>query len=75
MNAEELTLNIAVNLGRISRWATEGKEARIKQFLIDTDIYLNELRKAPKSTRFEKTFTLFEQHFLHLKNNIALNEE
>lgn len=75
MNAQDLTLNIAVNLGRISRWAVEGKEARIRQFLAETENYLTELRAAPKSKRFEPTFATFEKRFQYLKNNIALNEE
>ena len=33
MDAKDLTLNIAVNLGRIGRWACEGKQKRLNQFL------------------------------------------
>ena len=52
MSAEDLTLNIAVNLGRLGRWAMEGKEKRIKQFLWETDQYLEELEHASKSSRY-----------------------
>lgn len=37
LTAQELTLNIAVNLGRLGRWASEGKANRLSQFLKETD--------------------------------------
>lgn len=73
MNAEDLTLNIAVNLGRVSRWAIEHKPQRINQFLIETEQYLNELEKAPKKDRFIPTFERFKKKFYELKNNIRLD--
>lgn len=75
MNAEDLTLNIAVNLGRISRWAVEGKEERVKQFLQETEVYLAELENTPKSKRFMLTFNTFKNKFCLLKKNLNLNEE
>lgn len=74
MSPEDLTLNIAVNLGRISRWAMEGKRNRIEQFISDTDFYIAQLENVPKSQAFEKTFNLFKSKFNALKNNIQLNE-
>lgn len=74
MSAQDLTLNIAVNLGRISRWAMEGKRTRIEQFILDTNFYINELDKVPKSEIFNKTFNTFKNRFNKLKNNIQLNE-
>lgn len=74
MNASDLTLNIAVNLGRISRWAMEGKKDRIKQFIKDTSFYINKLDETPKSEKFNKTFKVFKERFDKLKNNIQLNE-
>lgn len=74
MSAEDLSLNIAVNLGRISRWAMEGKKGRIEQFISDTNFYITELDKTPKSERFSKTFNTFKEKFDKLKNNIQLNE-
>ena len=74
MNAEDLTLNIAVNLGRLSRFAMDGKEQRVKQFLLDTDDYINQLEAAPKSERFLPTFKSFINKFQQLKNNVMLNE-
>lgn len=74
MNARDLTLNIAVNLGRLSRWAMEGKEARINQFLSETEGYLNQLENTPKSQRFQPTFDSFKKNFFQLKNNIKLDK-
>ncbi|MBI2329861.1 hypothetical protein HYU94_00520 [Candidatus Daviesbacteria bacterium] len=74
MNAKDLTLNIAVNLGRLSRWAIEGKEARINQFLIETEEYLNQLENTSKNPRFDPTFKAFKNKFDHLKNNIKLDK-
>ena len=33
MTAQEITLNIAVNLGRLARWVGEGKTRRVAQFV------------------------------------------
>ncbi|MBI3109637.1 hypothetical protein HYZ06_01210 [Candidatus Daviesbacteria bacterium] len=74
MNAEDLTLNIAVNLGRISRFAMEKRKERVKQFLQETENYLDKLEKTPKSDRFESTFANFKRKFESLKNNIELNK-
>ncbi len=69
MNAQELTLNIAVNLGRLGRWVSEGKTARVPAFLAETEGYLIELEQARKSLRFEKTFEAFRNNFQELKSN------
>ena len=74
MNANDLTLNIAVNLGRLSKWAIEGKTNRIDQFLKETEVYLNQLENAEKSEQFNKTFSVFKQKFQDLKKNPILNE-
>lgn len=75
MTAQDLTLNIAVNLGRISRWAMEGKGGRVNQFLDETEDYLKELENTKKGDRFNKTFQSFQKKFYALKNNPQLNEE
>ena len=74
MNAQEITLNIAVNLGRLGRWALEGKEARVKQFLVETEDYLKQLEDAPKTERFLKTFKPFKSKFYLLKNDVRCDE-
>lgn len=74
MTAQDLILNIAVNLGRLARWAMEGKEARIDQFLIETEKYLSQLENTPKSQKFQPTFESFKKNFFKLKNNIKLDE-
>ncbi len=68
MNAEDIVLNIAVNLGRISRWASEGKQQRVDRFLEETEKYMDELEHTPKSSRFQKTFDAFKGYFILLKN-------
>lgn len=75
MEAKDLTLNIAVNLGRLSRFAIEGKKSRIEQFLIETEEYVEELERAKRNPRFEKTFVTFKYNFSNLKKNIALTDE
>ena len=75
MNAQDLTLNIAVNLGRVSRWAMEKKQGRINQFLNETENYLKQLEDTPKSDRFNNTFISFKREFGRLKNNVRLNNE
>ena len=72
MNAEELTLNIAVNLGRLSRWGIEGKYSRIRQFIAETETYLQQLDDAPKNDRFLKTYQRFRGEFV---NTIKLKSD
>lgn len=74
MNSKDLTLNIAVNLGRLARWADEKKTSRIAAFLQQTEDYLKELEKVEKSDRFEKTFQAFKITFKKLKNNFRYDE-
>lgn len=61
MDARELTLNIAVNLARLCRWSMEGCQARVDQFLTETDEYLKALDAAPKSSRFLPTYEWFKK--------------
>lgn len=75
MNARDLTLNIAVNLGRLSKWAMEKKEKRVEQFLTETQQYINELESATKDSKFIPTFQAFKNKFGKLKNNVQLNDE
>ena len=73
MSAQELTLNIAVNLGRLGRWACEGRLNRLNQFLEETEGYIHQLEKAPKSLRFQKTFDIFRENFNKLKSNTQID--
>ena len=70
MTAQELTLNIAVNLGRIGRWASEGKVNRLNQFLKETEEYVKQLEGAQKSARFQKTFEIFKKTFDELRGDV-----
>ena len=74
MNAQELTLNIAVNLGRLGRWAMEGKSKRIQPFLQETQKFLDELEKAQKNDCFQKTFQLFKKKFENLSKDVRLDK-
>lgn len=67
MGAQELTLHIAVNLARLSRWAAEGRDTRVDQFIGETERQLRELEAAPKSPRLGRTVTAFRQQFDALK--------
>lgn len=73
MNAKELTLNIAVNLGRLCRWAMEGRRARVDQFLAETEEYVQALEAAPKSSRFLPTYEWFKKDFEFLRNNVQMD--
>lgn len=75
MDAKELTLNIAVNLGRLCRWAIEGRRARVDQFLAETEEYLRALETVPKSARFLPTYEWFKKDFENLRHNVHLNED
>lgn len=71
MTAQDLVLNIAVNLGRLSRWSTEAKKDRIGQFLSETEYYLNELASVDVSDKFKPTLNRFKQEFKTLKGKPA----
>lgn len=73
MDAKELTLNIAVNLGRLCRWSMEGRRARVDQFLIETQEYLKALEAAPKSPRFLPTYEWFRRDFEILSQNVQMD--
>ena len=73
MNAKELTLNIAVNMGRLCRWSMEGRRARVDQFLIETQEYVQALDAAPKSDRFLPTYEWFKKDFQFLRNNVHMD--
>ena len=73
MSAQELTLNIAVNLGRIGRWACEGRRNRLNQFLDETEVYIHQLQSLPKSPRFQKTFDAFIETFNGLRSDMRLD--
>ena len=73
MDARELALNISVNLGRIGRWACEGRVNRLNQFLEETEAYIHELDMAPKAPRFQKTFDIFKKTFNEIKNDRRLD--
>lgn len=74
MSAKDLVLNIAVNLGRIARFAAEGRQRRADQFIEETERFLEELERAPKDTRFIKTLESFRRQFEALKKDTRRDE-
>ena len=75
MNARDLILNIAVNLGRLSKFALEKREQRLHQFLKDTDYYVEQLKNVPKTDQFNPTYQCFMKKFQELKNDVRLDED
>lgn len=75
MDAREITLNIAVNLGRLCRWAMEGRRERLDQFLTGTQEYVNALEAAPKSEQFLPTYERFKKDFESLRHNVHMDED
>ena len=75
MDAKEITLNIAVNLGRLCRWALESRRARVEQFLSETEEYLKALEAAPKSSRFLPTYEWFRKDFEILRRDVRMDED
>ncbi|MBF0511217.1 MAG: hypothetical protein HQL13_02705 [Candidatus Omnitrophica bacterium] len=75
MTAKELTLNIAVNMGRLCRWAMEGRRARVDQFLKETQEYVKALDATYKSPRFLPTYEWFKKDFDLLCHNVEMNAD
>ena len=73
MEAKELTLNIALNLGRLCRWAIEGRRSRVDQFLTQTEEYVIALESAQKSQRFLPTFEWFRNDFMRLSQDVRMD--
>lgn len=67
MTAKDLILNIAINMGRLSRFAADGRKARLNQFLKETQSYIEELKMTPKNPKIEPTLQRFESMFNKLK--------
>lgn len=69
MSTKDLVLNIAVNLGRLSKWAAEKRHERIPFFFTETESYLKELENAPRNEKFEPTLQKFKDAFRKLKTD------
>jgi hypothetical protein len=67
MENKDIVLNIAVNLGRLSRWAIEGNVSRIPRFIADTDYYIDLLKNNPVRSSFEPTQNKFINEYNSLK--------
>mgnify|MGYP001590137493 FL=1 len=74
MDTKNVVLNIAVNLGRMARWASEGRRDRIVQFIDDTQGYLIQLEQMSRSDKFDKTFRLFRESFHSLVSDIRCDD-
>lgn len=75
MKAEEIILNIAVNLGRFGRFASEKRYNRIDSFFRDTDWYLEQLAHVKKNSRILPTLNFFEEKYKFLKEKRSFNDE
>ncbi len=75
METREIILNIAVNLGRLCRWAMEGRKERIEQFLAQTEEYVKALESAPKSSRFLPTYKWFKNDFQRLSRHVHMDAD
>lgn len=75
MSTRDLILNIAVNLGRIGRWAHEKKYDRINQFFLDTDYYVEQLKKARIGDKAASTLIFFEQEYSLLRKSRTFTDE
>ena len=75
MEAREITLNIAVNLGRLCRWAMEGRKERVEQFFAQTQRYLEALESAPKSSRFLPTYEWLKNDFDRLSHDVRMDAD
>ena len=75
MSARELTLNIAINLGRLCRWSMEGRKSRVEQFLTETEQYLKDLEMAEKSPKFLPTYEWFKKDFEFLKSHVQMDAD
>lgn len=75
MGAKEITLNIAVNLGRLCRWAMENRRSRVEQFLSQTEDFIRELEVIPKSSRFMPTYEWFKADFERLRQDVKMDED
>ncbi|OGE09908.1 hypothetical protein A3A60_04960 [Candidatus Curtissbacteria bacterium RIFCSPLOWO2_01_FULL_42_26] len=73
MKAGEIILNIAVNLGRLSRWVSEGKFSRTRPFLEETEDFISKLESVGYAKKFEKTFKAFKASFKKLKKSKKLD--
>jgi hypothetical protein len=73
MDAHEIILNIAVNLGRLCRFAMDGRKERVEQFLVQTEEYLKALESAPKSSRFLPTYEWFKSDFKRLSHDVRMD--
>ena len=75
MNSTDLVLNIAVNMGRLSRWAQEGKKERIKQFITDTDWYIDQIDEVAVKLQFRPTLKAFKEKYNLMKQDIRLDRD
>ena len=75
MDPREIILNIAVNLGRLCRFAMEGRKERVEQFLAQTEEYLKALESTPKSSRFLPTYEWFRNDFERLSRDMHMDAD
>lgn len=70
MDEKAKILDIAMNLNRIGNWAADGydeRKGRIKLFLDNTRVYINNLDTTNIPKKFEKTLLVFLKEFKKLQ--------
>lgn len=65
-----LILDMSSDLSRISRFALEGNEKRVKQFMGIVDEYTEELQKRKLKKKFLPTYTWFIKQYKELKQSM-----
>ena len=75
MSTKDIILNIAVNMGRLSRFAIEKDTKRIDTFIMDTDNYLEILNETPLNKEISETLDLFKTNYNRLKNSSSKPNE
>lgn len=66
-------MNIAVNLGRIARFAAEGRLGRVEQFLSETKEFIHQVDSNVINSHFQQTFDDFKTTFNELEKNKRLD--
>ena len=67
-------MDISLNLARVGNWTADNyqeKKSLINRFLIQTDGYLQDLLKDPKSNDMKTVLISFEKEFRKLRNDVT----
>lgn len=68
MTKEEIILNIAANLDRLSLFSLRRRRNRIRQFLKHIDFYIELVKEEKLNKNFRPTFEFFKKEYSLLKD-------